>query len=40
MPGPRDWQHSLARDLATGFTGGLAAAAVLWAAYHAITWLI
>lgn len=40
MPRPRDWSHSLARDLFAGFTGGLAAAAVLWLAYHAVTWLI
>ena len=40
MPGPRDWQHSLGRDLITGVTGGLAASVVVWLAYLAVRWLI
>jgi hypothetical protein len=39
MPRPRDWQHSLIRDLATGLTGGLAASVVVWLAYLAVRWL-
>jgi hypothetical protein len=40
MPRPRDWTHSLRRDLVTGFVGGAGAAAVMWLVYLAARWLL